>query len=153
MHGPGGRLTRSPSRPAMADDPPEYEVGYGKPPRHGRFQKGRSGNPNGRAKGRKNLARLLTKAIDEPVTVTENGRRKTITKLEAATKQIVNKAASGEPRATQLLFQMLQMLDERSDAPVQAETLDEADRLVMEQLHLRIRQMPSGDSDETPDAA
>lgn len=26
----------------------DYEVGYGKPPRHTRFQPGRSGNPRGR---------------------------------------------------------------------------------------------------------
>jgi hypothetical protein len=27
-----------------------HEIGYGKPPRHTRFVKGRSGNPNGRPK-------------------------------------------------------------------------------------------------------
>jgi hypothetical protein len=27
-----------------------YEIGYGKPPVQGQFQKGRSGNPNGRRK-------------------------------------------------------------------------------------------------------
>lgn len=136
----------------MSDDRAEYTVGYGKPPRYTRFQKGRSGNSNGRPKGRKNLATLLTKAINEPVTVTENGQRKKITKLEAVTKQIANKAAAGEPRATQLLIQMLQLLEARNDTPSQTEALDEADRLVMEQLQLRIRQMPDGGSDEASDA-
>ncbi|MGJ3627161.1 DUF5681 domain-containing protein [Sphingomonas sp. MMS24-JH45] len=36
---------------------PTYEVGYGKPPIHARFQKGQSGNPKGRKKGSKNLVR------------------------------------------------------------------------------------------------
>jgi hypothetical protein len=31
--------------------PPFYEVGYGKPPKHTRFQKGQSGNPDGRKRG------------------------------------------------------------------------------------------------------
>ena len=30
------------------DNKRDYEVGYGKPPRHTRFTKGRSGNPRGR---------------------------------------------------------------------------------------------------------
>src|SRR4051794_21207728 len=30
-----------------------YEIGYGKPPVQGQFQKGRSGNPNGRRKKEK----------------------------------------------------------------------------------------------------
>ena len=32
----------------MIEDDKPYEVGYGKPPRHTRFVKGRSGNPRGR---------------------------------------------------------------------------------------------------------
>lgn len=34
----------------MSDDDKPYEVGYRKPPKHGRFQKGQSGNPRGRPK-------------------------------------------------------------------------------------------------------
>ena len=82
----------------------DYEVGYGKPPRHSRFKKGSSGNPKGRPRGSKNSTTLLNEALDEPVVVSENGRRKTITKKEAIIKQIVNKAASGDHRAIQLLL-------------------------------------------------
>ena len=40
-----------------------YEVGYGKPPRHTRFPKGRSGNPKGRPPRSKNIGALLTRAL------------------------------------------------------------------------------------------
>jgi hypothetical protein len=81
-----------------------YETGYGKLPRHTRFQKGRSGNPKGRPRGSKNSATLLMEALHEPVIISENGRRKKITKQQAIVKQIVNKAASGDHRSIQLLL-------------------------------------------------
>jgi hypothetical protein len=75
-----------------------YEIGYGKPPRHTRFVKGRSGNPNGRPK-RVDFARLVHRAFNEKVAIKENGERRIITKQQAALKQLVNKAASGDTRA------------------------------------------------------
>ena len=82
----------------------QYAVGKGKPPEHTRFQKGQSGNPTGRRKGSKNVATLLKQALNERVVVTENGRRKRITKLEAMLKQLANKAASGDHRAIKMLM-------------------------------------------------
>lgn len=84
-----------------------YAVGYGKPPPHRRFKPGHSGNPSGRPKGVPNIATVLSKVASERVVITENGGRKTITKLEAAMKQLANKAAGGDARATKLLVQLM----------------------------------------------
>jgi len=82
-----------------------YRVGYARPPRKTRFQKGKSGNPAGRVKGSRNVSGLLLQALSEPVTVNENGERKRITKGEAIIKQLVNKGASGDARSIQMLLQ------------------------------------------------
>jgi hypothetical protein len=76
-----------------------YTVGYGKPPRHTRFRKGQSGNPSGRPKGSRSLQDVVFKALNETVTITVNGRRKKLTKLEVAIMQLVNKAAAGDRHA------------------------------------------------------
>jgi|HubBroStandDraft_2_1064218.scaffolds.fasta_scaffold208720_2 hypothetical protein len=90
-----------------------YEIGFGKPPRHTQFQQGCSGNPKGRPCGSKNSTTLLIEALQEPVIVSENGRRKKITKKQAIIKQIVNKAASGDHRAIQFLFNLLPSIEAR----------------------------------------
>ena len=50
---------KPPAQPLSSD----YEVGYGKPPEHTRFQPGRSGNPRGRPKGTKNLKTDLVEEL------------------------------------------------------------------------------------------
>ena len=85
----------------------DYEVGFGKPPVSTRFTKGQSGNPHGRPKGKSNLATILNAALHEKVTIVENGRSKQVTKMEAATKQLVNRAASGDMTSYRLLTQLI----------------------------------------------
>jgi len=48
-------------------------VGYGRPPTHTRFKKGRSGNPRGRPKGARKLSTVLNEALQKKVAV-RNGR-------------------------------------------------------------------------------
>ncbi len=96
---------------------PRKRVGYGTPPESTRFRKGVSGNPKGRPKGSLNLATAFLKALHEKVVVSENGRRKTITKLEAALKQLVNKAASGELRALRQLLELARDAEGRQNLP------------------------------------
>lgn len=71
----------------------DYQVGYGKPPRHTRFRKGQSGNPRGRPPGSKNLATIVGEALEQKVVVNDNGRRRKISKREAMITQLVNRSA------------------------------------------------------------
>ena len=82
----------------------EYEVGYGRPPRHTRFQKGQSGNYRGRPRGAKNMATHLKEAVRERVVISEDGRRKRVTKMDVVSRRLVNKAAGGDLRSIQLLI-------------------------------------------------
>ena len=106
-------------------------VGYCQPPQHTQFKPGQSGNPRGRPKGTLNMATVLERTLREKVVINENGRRKTITKLEAAVKQLTNKAASGELRALQLLTALVRSAEERAMKTVAPNSaLDEADEKV-----------------------
>jgi hypothetical protein len=123
-----------------ADQEGNYEVGYGKPPRHTRFQKGRSGNPAGRPRGKKNLATLLSNALDQKIIVVESGRRKKISKREAIVTQLVNKSASADLKATQILLAMLRDVETRADSGcADIGSLTEADRQIIQRIQARIR--------------
>jgi|SRR5665213_133789 len=81
-----------------------YDVGFGKPPRSTQYKPGQSGNPAGRPRGAKNFATAIEEELQARVTVTENGKRKRISKREVIAKHLVNKAASGDLRAIPLLL-------------------------------------------------
>ena len=96
----------------MADSASDYQVGPGRPPLHTRFKKGESGNPSGRRA--KSLPALLAAALNETVSVTIDGRRRTITKREAIVTQMVDKSASADLRATKMLIDMMKGVEQRA---------------------------------------
>ena len=93
--------------PAPAGDADEDKVGNCRPPRSTRFRPGQSGNPRGRPKRAPGLSGLVARAFRQRVEAEENGRRRRITKLEAALTQLINNAAKGEHRSTQLALTLL----------------------------------------------
>ena len=120
------------------DQKRDYEVGYGKPPRHTRFTKGQSGNPRGRPPGAKNLKTLLSDALNEFVIVSENGVRRKITKREAIVTQLVNRSASADFRAIKILLDMVRDIESQTEpASVETSPFSEADEKVIEQLKAR----------------
>ena len=116
------------------------QVGYGSPPEATRFKKGVSGNPRGRPKGSLNVATVLTRTLREKVTINENGRRRTVTKLEAAVKQLVNKAAGGDLRALHRLTALARDAEaEQNVRDAQRQDLGELDRDVMQGILRRFQ--------------
>jgi hypothetical protein len=120
------------------DNERDYEVGYGRPPRHTRFEPGRSGNPRGRPGGSKNLSSLLSEALNEPVIVVENGRRRKITKRRAIIKQLVNRSAKGDWRGTKILLDIIQDIERRTEPNPPETSFDPADEKVLAQLKARL---------------
>jgi hypothetical protein len=102
-----------------------YPVGYGKPPEHARFKKGKSGNPAGRPRRNARSPHIelaLMNALNSLVTVTENGKIRRITKFDAVITQLVNKAAIGDLPSIKLLTPFFRRF---------AETASEEDRVAM----------------------
>ena len=117
----------------------DYEVGYGKPPHHTRFKKGQSGNPRGRPCGSKNLKTLLSEALNEPVTITENGRQRKITKREAIVRQVVNCSATPDWRGVKIVFDLLRDIEGQTEpAADEPSAFTVADEEVIEQLKARL---------------
>jgi Family of unknown function (DUF5681) len=117
----------------------DYEVGYGKPPRHTRYSKGQSGNPKGRQRGARNLSTLLAEALNEHVVITENGERRKISKRQAFVKQLVNRALKGDPRSEKHLLDLLQKIESRTEPETSESWFGAADKKVIEQLKKRLR--------------
>jgi Family of unknown function (DUF5681) len=127
---------------------PQYSVGYRKPPVHSRFTSGQSGNPKGRPRTARNRITILDKTLNERVIVTNNGRRKIITKQEAIYKQLVNKAATGDPRAAQLLFSEMREIEARiGSTPTGREIIDEIDQEVFQNFLKRLDKNGSDNGD------
>ena len=104
-----------------------YEVGYGKPPRNTRFQKGVSGNPKGRPKKALDFDHALLRESRVYVTLNENGRRHRITKHELLIKQLLNKAIGGNIPAARTYFDRHQIASEKV-AQLEAAQAKEAER-------------------------
>src|SRR5258707_441691 len=80
-------------RPAGAD----YDVGYRKPPPHGRFKKGRSGNPKGAPKRVINLLTSFNAMLAETDVTASGGR--VMSKVEAMARALVYAACKCEQKA------------------------------------------------------
>jgi hypothetical protein len=76
-----------------------YSVGYARPPEHGKFKKGETGNPRGRPRNSRNRRTTLKEILEEKVEATVGGKRVVITKYECGKRIQVNKMLQGNDRS------------------------------------------------------
>jgi hypothetical protein len=85
-----------------------YEIGYGKPPKATQFKKGKSGNPKGRNRGEQieDVRVVIEEVLEETLPLREDGRVRTVTKLEAMMRAQFVDALRGNPKAVRTIFKL-----------------------------------------------
>lgn len=131
--GPRRRRPVKRARPTRLDG---ESVGYRRPPKRHQFKPGRSGNPKGRPKDRKNETTLLTELLHRKVTVNSGGEPKKITILEAILLRITEDSLRGNTKSAAFLLNRLSgAVEAESDSP----ELGEDDRSILAAFAERIK--------------
>ena len=121
------------------------ESGYKNPPKHSRFQKGRSGNPAGRPKGSKNTLKLLDSFFEQKIKIQQEGKTISITKKQAMLMQLVNAAVKGEIKAIAALFPYMMQLDMKEEQSMETSKLSLKDEEILQQFLEENRQESKND--------
>lgn len=102
-------------------------VGYRRPPKHSRFKPGRSGNPTGRRKGRKNFMTELVEELSAKVLVVKNGRRRMVSMQTVIIKRTVADAANGDTKARDQLLRLLTVIEAAANLSAQPQSVTSAE--------------------------
>jgi hypothetical protein len=128
------------SEPAGATAKPEaVRVGNRDAPRHADFRNRRSADPAAKRRPIRDLAALLSAALDAPATIVEDGKRRHLTKRALIAAQLVDRSARADLRATKLLVDLLQAIAPRAPgSEFEPEPRDAADDKAITNLLARL---------------
>ena len=105
----------------------DYDIGYGRPPKHTRFVKGESGNKGRKKKRPEFQAEMVARIRDERVIV--NGS--SMTMFELAIRSVMNSTIKrGHPRDLKALFDLLEKYGAIPKGEAAAESKAAADRVM-----------------------
>jgi hypothetical protein len=135
--GGAGDGNREPPEPPSPDD--DDGVGYKRPPKKHRFKPGQSGNPRGRTTGAKGLKTILKKELSGRVRITENGKTRTISKMELLVKRLVEKGGKGDFKSLAKLLDLGTIVFGMDDEDQSATVLTREEQAIIDEAAKRRR--------------
>lgn len=126
-----------------------YEIGYRRPPKSGQFKKGQSGNAKGRPKGSNNFLTLLDQELAQPIVVNENGRKKTVSRMQAMVKRMVAGAMQGDQKTLLTVFEILRRTGKFEQTDIEALVPDDYERILETYVAKRQKNPPKNGTKST----
>jgi Family of unknown function (DUF5681) len=124
----------------------EEDIGYGKPPRSYQYKPGECGNPKGRKKGVKNEATILRELLQHKISLTERGKTRKITLLEAILRKVVEDCLRGNIKSVGFLFNRYYAAAARDAAEGE---LSEDDKAVLEAYLREFKNKPEDEGGQS----
>ncbi|AZQ65904.1 hypothetical protein EF888_01385 [Silicimonas algicola] len=84
-----------------------YDVGYRRPPEHGRFKKGQSGNPAGRRTEQERFATVLREELANEIVMKVGDKKLKASVMRGLTKLLINMALAGDKKAIAELMRQI----------------------------------------------
>lgn len=109
-----------------------YDVGYGKPPTHGRFPPGKSGNPGGRKKGSLNLKTYIERVATSEIQIND-GVERSVTFFEAILLRSAQEAMRGDVKFVRIFIELCERYLVSDEAGA-SEELPEEDEEILSRL-------------------
>ena len=130
--------------------------GYKNPPVEHQFKKGKSGNPKGRPRKKKqssfdpglDLIASVHRELGKTISVQENGQHRKITKLDAFSAQLVAQSVNGKPSQQKMLLSLLTFHKHEETEQQTLEQLQSYDEDLLNDLYDQLNSM----NDDTPGA-
>lgn len=115
---------------------------------NGQFSRGTSGNPRGRPKRESSVEVAILEALNEKVTTRQQGRKRRMTKVQAAATQLVNRGIAGDRHAAKASLDLALRAEKGKIDEQPAAGLTVSDREIAERLIARLRHLCSGAEDD-----
>jgi hypothetical protein len=125
----------------------DFKIGYKRPPRHSRFQPGKSGNPRGRQKSVRNLGSDVKRTLETPVRLNERGKAKRVSTQEAVLLRLREKALKGDGRSLDRLLQLARTFNNSAAIePLGGKAETAEDQALLDAYAAEVRSRPASSS-------
>ncbi len=113
--------------------PDEQKCGFCLPPKEHQYQKGQSGNPNGRPRGARNRNTIVREQMNRKITLTSpDGNSRRISTKEGIIMKQINKALQGNTDSAKWMIELSDAADaEYNEISMARETLNHDDAQIL----------------------